>query len=188
MNIAILGTPGTGKTALAEALKKELGERTYIVDGVAERVSKTHDRTIGVLGDYLININIALQRECEERLARRSESYRYVISCGTLIETAIYVAMQFAHLTATISDEERETLMPRMDATLRMLALLYNETFSYDVAFYLPTVSDDADARYMDQQLQGALGGFRLMPVTMIEPGADAMATVLKEIGEVQAR
>lgn len=168
MRIALIGTPGSGKTDLAASIEAELLTRdktVSVIDGYAPAFQTARNIAIGPMGDYIVNLSIALDRYHEERLAAQTDN-DYVITCGTLIETAVYQAMQFAALNTIASEETRADLAPRVDATLRMFAVLYVDAFKYDTACYLPATRDEPDITYMDQQLQGGLAGFKLVPVT----------------------
>lgn len=170
MNVALIGTPGSGKSELASALARDMitkaDKRVAVVDGYVPEIELRTDLAIGAITGYLGNFYVALDRYAHERIARRDNEV--VITCGTMIETSIYLAMSFIAMAKTLSEHEKTQAASKVDAILRMMAILYGDIVDYDQAFYLPAIDGDEDAKFMDKQLQAGLAGFELMPVTVL--------------------
>lgn len=194
MNIALIGAPGSGKSALAADLAKELGQKdpdcdcvrtVAIVDDYCPEIEIETNIALGPIADYLGNLYVALGRYGRERVARMD--HQIVISAGTIIETAVYTAMHFVGLTAVLNEEQQQEAAPRIDATLRILACLYADICQYDYAFYLPPTMTPADEdwAYFDQQLQAALEGFKLLPVTPLTNSSNQVSDALSALEKV---
>lgn len=190
MNIGLMGTPGSGKTDLAYQLAARLEEndrRIKIIDGYAPEIEAKTQIALGSMADYIGNLYVALERYALERVARLDHDI--VITCGTFMETAVYMAMHFVALINTLSDEEKIEATPRVDAVLRMLAVLYNDTCVYDHAFYLPTTLQDEDIQFMDEQLKAGVESFKQIAVVTLSEPQTRLEDALKvlETGEVRA-
>lgn len=177
MNIGIIGAPGSGKSKLAEELAVSLSGSSVIVDDYVESIEEDSDIAISQVTDYLGNLLVAMTRYTDERYAR--SRYDNVITCGTLIETAVYYAMHIDSVTRVITEEEKASYAVRADAMMRMLSCLYADTVSYDHVFFLPSEDGGEDVKFMDTQIQAALGGFKLFDATILPP-TDRVAAALK--------
>lgn len=178
MKICLTGIPGSGKTALAHSLRRHFGdEGVLVVDEYAESASDNIDLAVGFEGSYLSNINVALERVRCERLAR-SET---VITCGSLMETSSYFAMDIeARQRFWKTDEQKAENGRRIQATMAMLACLYMDTFRYDKVYYLPPFAAVEDSRMgvLDRNLQAAFQAFGLAAVVPLS----AEGATLKEV------
>lgn len=187
MRIGLIGAPGSGKSALAETVKTAVGltderENLHIVDGYAEGIGQRRDLAIGEMGGYLANLNIALHREHLERQALIDHEALHVITCGTLLDTATYVAMDGASmLNQEVNAAEKADQMKRIEAVMQILAVLYMDTFKYDRLFYLPSGAGE-----FDKNLQVAFQAFNLVEVTpLMEGGSSALEITEKRCAEV---
>lgn len=180
MNIALIGMPSSGKTELAQKLAVELRKKgtVSVVDGYVPRLSEDRQLALGPLADYLGNLYIALTRWSEERLARMEDDS--VITCGTFLETAVYMATHFVGLQTILSEQEKVEAGPKIDAVLRILAILYTDIVDYDYAFYLPPTKGDEETKFMDQQLQAGVEAFKVIEVTPLLDRATAVKDVLE--------
>lgn len=193
MNIALIGAPGSGKTGLAHELAGALStdptcdcvRKVAIVDNYCAEIETEANMALGPIADYLGNLYVALGRYARERVQRMDHDI--VISAGTIIETAVYTAMHFVGLTAVLNEDQQQEVAPRIDATLRILASLYTDICQYDYAFYLPPSMTPAneDWAYFDQQLQAALEGFKLLPVTPLINPASQLSDALSALEKV---
>lgn len=200
MRIGLVGTPGSGKTALAESLKialqsldQEGFENVAVVDNYVEDLQSEVDLALGFFGTYIGNLHVALKRESEERLAAKDNDV--VITCGTLFETSSY-SVQFMQgdldLIPKNNDEAKYDLLIRIEAMTRVLACLYVDTFKYDYIFYLPPFEEIKDTRIteLEKNLQAAFNGFNLYPITklfvegntLLEVTENRLKIVLEEV------
>lgn len=171
MKIAIIGAPGSGKTAVGDGIGKTLGNTPYgLIDGYAERWAEDSHFALGLLGGYVVNVGIALERIKAERQCA-AESNSPIITCGSLLETATYASMSgVVSLDHASEEAEKEDQLRRIKATMNIFACLYIDTFHYDHVFYLPPRAvkepwnKDAVMTF-DQNLQVAFQAFNLTPV-----------------------
>lgn len=179
MNIALIGVPGSGKTRLAKSLARKL-DNAKVIDRYVNDIERRTDIAIGPTTNYLGNLYVALERYARERKARLE--HEVVITCGTLVETAVYMAVQFAGMTQALSDEEKVAFAPRMEASLRMFAVLYHDIMSYDYGFYLPPGEQNEETEFIDEQIRAGLEGFHLIPVTKLTDPLTRVDDVLETL------
>ena len=191
MKIGLAGVPGSGKTALAEALKTALEELddqntlpVAIVDGYVEELQKETDLALGFFGTYIGNTHIALKRETKERLF--AKDHNTVITCGTLFETSSYAGQHMEEEYEILSkdqEKERYDLILRVEAMTRFLSCLYMDTIDYDYIFYLPPVEEVSDFRVkeLEKNLQAAFNGFKLFPITSLFVEGDNMLEITED-------
>lgn len=166
--IALIGAPGAGKSALANAIEdKVLANEPrcqscpppiIVVDNYAYETRDKGEYEIGLNGGYMANIDIASTRYRRERLAAHQEP-KYMITCGTVVETATYLAQGFERtLAIRQTEEDKQDEAKRFQGCTGMLAVLYMDTFKYDQAFYLPSPEKPEDDRwlYFEKSLQAA--------------------------------
>lgn len=183
--IGLIGMPGSGKTALAHALQDYYirgdadCETCYtpvgIVDKYAENTGFAGQYAIGLEGGWMASVSIAVARYNAERSAMATA--KTIISCGTAIETAIYLASHFQEKATYITESEGPAFKARMDASMRFMAALYNDTFNYNSVYYLPPYfKEDPDPKWMefDKNLQASFQSFDMADVTplMVEGGS----------------
>jgi hypothetical protein len=181
MRIGLIGAPGSGKSALAETVKTAVGltddrENLHIIDGYAEGIGQRRNLAIGEMGGYLANLNIALHREQLERQALVDHDALHVITCGTLLDTATYVAMDGASMLKYDDEAERLDDLRRVEATMKVLACLYIDAFKYDRLFYLPSGAGE-----FDKNLQVAFQAFNLVEVTPLMEGGHSAVDVTEK-------
>jgi hypothetical protein len=158
MNIGLVGSPGSGKSELALKLKKD----HTIIDGYAQRIEETTKLAAGPWASYLMNFMVANERIQCEIAARRSE--QPFISCGTIIESAAYMAMRGASHSKIggIAEHNRDALI------MQTLGLLFWDTFLYDIVFYLPPTQKQE--KLTDEQIFAALETFEVEYVILDSP------------------
>lgn len=198
--IALLGAPGSGKTRLAEAIGDEYirndgcedcNTPVVVVDGYAQAVRDRGQYEIGLRGGYMANISIAVERYNAERAAYH-EQYKTVILCGTIIETSVYLSQNFeAMMKVATSDEDKLQTAQRIEGTVKMLAVMYMDTFRYTKAFYLPTLSPPEDERWMifERNLQAAFNAYNapVAPI-LVEKYEDEADLVRQQLDIVMGR
>ena len=200
MRIGLVGVPGAGKTALAGSLKTALSEvdsekygSISVIDGYVVELEQELDLALGFAATYVGNLQVVFEREAKERIAKQTSDV--TITCGTLFETASYVAqsLENEYRLLTKDDEaERKDLVIRAEAATKILACLYIDTIRYDHIFYLPPMGEIADVRAKDleKNLQAAFHAFELFPVTTLYVDGDnpleitenRLKEVLKEV------
>jgi hypothetical protein len=200
MRIGLVGVPGSGKSALAESLKKALetvDDKNHlpvaVVDNYIDKLREEVDLALSFSGTYIGNMHVALKRESAERIAY--QDHKTVISCGTLFETSSYTAQSLEgsyQLLTGDDDAGKHDLVLKTEAITRMLACLYADTLRYDYIFYLPPVGEIEDLRVKDleKNLQAAFNAFKLYPVTSLFVDGDNMLEITENrlkvvLGEV---
>lgn len=186
MRIGVIGVPGSGKTDLANDLqvllcREDLG-RHGVIDNYVDTVQESTNLALGFWASYLGNLEIALERANLERHA--GEDY---ITCGTLLETAAYQAHYGARAVKTSDAPTAADELRRVEASMKVLACLYVDTFHYDHVFYLPAsnsylISDALSTNFeggrpapkedlmeLDKAIQAAFNAFNLVDVTVLD-------------------
>lgn len=180
--IALLGAPGSGKTRLKEALIERLDKdepkcdscppQTVGVDHYIDGpVREKGVYEVGLDGGYMANISIAVARYNSERSFGHMAKPETMITCGTVIETAVYTAMHFERtLAIKTTDEEKFEEAKRFEGCVSMLAVLFMDTFKYDKAFYLPALTQPKDNRWLtfERNLQAAFQAYNAPVVPLI--------------------
>jgi nicotinamide riboside kinase len=197
--IALLGGPGSGKTELAEALRDEIVRNdgqcadcktpVALVDGYPEMVRDSAQYEIGLDGGYMANISIALGRYNMERTFFHSGDYKTAIICGTVIESSVYSAMHFERtIKLANSDEDKLQEAQRFDASIKMMAALYMDTFKYARAYYIPPLEKPADDRWLnfERNLQAAFSAYNapVLPL-MVEEYSDHADLIKQRVAQI---
>lgn len=171
--IGLIGIPGSGKSALAKALEDhyikndecECRTPVAIIDDYVESAVSRTDLAGGFEGSYISNANIAMERIGQERL--HEDGVKTIITCGTLIETSTYMAMEFeSRQPFWTTDEEKSDNSKRIQAGVQFLACMYMDSFHYDKVYYLPpvAVADDPRLAILDRNIQAAFQAFWVTP------------------------
>ena len=179
--IALLGSPGSGKTELAKTIADELVRKdgscsdcntpVAIVDAYAAAVRDNGHYEIGRDGGYMANISIAVGRYNQERSYYHQGGYKTVIVCGTVIESSVYSAMHFERtIKFATTDEAKLQEAQRFDASIKMLAALYMDTFKYTKAFYIPPLAEPKDEQWLnfERNLQAAFNAYNAPVVPLL--------------------
>lgn len=178
--IALVGSPGSGKSALAHAIADELiksdgqcaecNTPISIIDDYPRTVRDQGSYEIGLDGGYMSSVSIAVERYNRERSAQYSHN-KTIITCGTIIETSVYLAQHFERqLRMKTSEDEKLEEFQRIEGSMKMLAVLYMDTFKYDKAFYVPPVKPNDDERWAeyDRNLQAAFSAYNAPVVPIL--------------------
>ena len=187
MKIAIIGAPGAGKSELGWTLQDALDgggdpDKWICLDEYAEEACDEIDYAPGTAGGYIANLAVALSRIGMER----TSSFENTITCGTLLETSVYSAMDFEITSKYQGEDEILNNTRRVEAVLKTLACLYADSFDYDLVFYLPARSEEWAE--FDKNLQTAFAAFFLVETvplledTMEENAEIALKIIKKEM------
>lgn len=133
MKIALIGAPGSGKSAVATKIAKELEGKTKIVDKYVEGLETKTGFAFGRLATIPQNFQVVFDRWTREQTA--AKSYDNVITCGTVYETTIYTAIH-AHQSQTTEKDMLKHL--EAQAAMQVLVNVEQTTLEYDLLFYLP--------------------------------------------------
>jgi cytidylate kinase len=171
MRIGLAGVPGSGKSALSQALKNhfvknEKYKSVSVIDNYIDEIEKETDLALGFFGTYIGNTHVALGREYRERIA--AENNDVTITCGTLFETSAYLAQKMELEFSILSkDEEKYDWNLRVDASMRMISCLYIDAVRYDKIYHLAPVSvvSDSNINTLEKNLQAAFNAFEIFPV-----------------------
>jgi hypothetical protein len=200
--IALLGIPGSGKSRLAAAIRDELirndgqgcgdcNTPVEILDDYAYDVRDKAQYAIGLEGGYMANVSIGIERYNRERDFYHEVQPKTLIVCGTVIESSVYLAQHFERsLPLQNTDEEKIQEAQRLESTVKMLAILYMDTFSYEKAFYLPSTTAPGNERWLtfERNLQASFSAYNA-PVTslMIEEYKDEEDLLKRQVAKVLA-
>lgn len=200
--IALIGAPGSGKSRLAKAIEEEYikgdgqcdecNTPVVVVDDYAESARNFGAYEIGLYGGYMANITIAIDRYACERFAYHETKAKTIITCGTIIETSVYLSQQFEQMIkgATTGGDKLEVAQ-RIEGTVKMLAVLYMDTFKYTKAFYLPSLEAPTDESWMsfERNLQAAFNAFNapVAPI-LVEEFKDEEDLVRQQLDIVMGR
>lgn len=182
MKIAIIGAPGAGKSELAGLIGPQLGTVWADIDEYAEQACDEVDYAPGTDGGYIANLAVALERLSIERSTNAPNS----ITCGTLLETSVYSAMDFENASKFQKEDEIVNNTRRVEAVLKTPACLYADSFDYDLVFYLPARGEEWAE--FDKNLQTAFAAFFLVETvplledTMEENAEIALKIIKKEM------
>lgn len=171
MKVAILGAPGSGKSAVGGALVRNLnrGRGSWkLIDGYVDGLAAKTGREYGVKGDIPHNIQIMAERWTRE--AQALHAGHSTITCGSIYETIIYTAL--TRLRPPVDEQELLDWTHEARTTMQFLNLMEQMTFNYDVLLYLP-VGDDAKNTWhevIDAKLPEVLSGCFRYAVPLREP------------------
>lgn len=176
IKVALLGAPSSDKTGVALTVQAALKDRKVtICDDYVSDIEQRSDNTLGHFASYLGNLQLAIGRWEYERQLVRDHKPDILITCGTIVETTVYEAVNALTDAAITTDGGSLTLRTlqnnkRASVTMTMLGIITYDTWDYDFAYYLP-VDDDADsaAKVVDQHIVEA---------------ADALGVQVKKVGQ----
>ena len=160
MRIGLVGTPGSGKSELAEALASALDLRN--IDGYAEDYEYESNFAVGEDATYIVNLGIAMTRLTKERAyAERGGT----VTCGTMLDTAAYMSCE------TTLFPEDGAWRRRALASISLAGCMVSDLMTYDFVFYLP--SKNADSTFLanvDEAMATALNLFEIAHITLDRP------------------
>lgn len=143
--IGLIGVPGSGKTKLANAIKRSFPEDNYvIIDKYAEKMGKSLEMNIGIDASYIPNMHIAVFRENETRKNYLAD--KNVIVCGTAFDTLCYTGF-YAETVAQspVEDNIKDFSLQREVAAAQVFAYFCIDTLNVMSAlFYLPVTDPES--------------------------------------------
>jgi hypothetical protein len=150
LRIGLAGVQGSGKSLLAKDLKVALEKSgkyksIKIIDDYIPEIEKETGLALGFYATYIGNVYAALGRATRERLAA-AEEHDVIITCGTVFETASYMARQLeAEFKFLNEDAEKEDHLRRAEASMKFVSCLYVDTVKYDYILHLPRIMEAND-------------------------------------------
>ncbi len=168
MKVGIIGAPGSGKSDFADDLTALYREAhpthmTAVVDGYVERIEDEHDVACGMWGSYVADVSVAMERYGIERSLAK-ENTPFVVTCGTLIDTATHTAVNYAMTGGDWAWAVSSVVMP-------FYSLFAKSTLDYDHIFMCPLHPEDESefAQAIDAHLMLIAEQFGIKPV-MTDP------------------
>jgi hypothetical protein len=152
MKIAIVGAPGSGKSELAAELDKLLHDdcskcTVAIVDDYIDDIGKAAGFKLDAEAGYVGNLHVVLGRLAREQKAE-AEGATHIITCGTGIETGIYVNRK-----AVV--EQTQWAWIRATNFMNLWGSIFADTWRYDHVFVLSYPQRDVDT--VNGKIDGAL-------------------------------
>jgi hypothetical protein len=187
IKLALLGAPSSGKTELASQLVDVLSPRSVaVVDDYILDIEQRSDNTLGHFATYLGNLQAAVGRWEYERQHVRDDKPDVLITCGSIVETAVYEAIHA--LTHAQIDEGSLTLRAlqndkRASVTMTLLGVMCFDTWDYHFSYYLPL--EDKSNKWneaVDSHILESADALGVAPKTLERESA--VATILQDIVE----
>lgn len=176
-NIALIGAPSSGKTKLGEELISDELKNHRLIDGYAQDVQDYTTLALGPYATYIGNL-LVLSERLQEEVAAVKEEVSF-ISCGTVIETAVYMALR-----GGIIDESHRYEHARIGLFMNLLGVILNDFNGqvYDHIFFLPLVGDNHSDlnKKIESQIRDALSTFDVPYLEL--PNKDRYEKVLEAI------
>jgi hypothetical protein len=151
---------------LALELEKELKDRgkISIIDDYIPRLSKQLDIAFSQYATYIGNIQTCVERYNQEVQQKDSD---VIITCGSLIENSVYMAMNAFALAKSYNDNNLAGRMfadNRSNITMQWMGMFRYDAWKYDHAFYLPLQDDveDSIAKLVAENFKEAAEAFRV--------------------------
>ena len=184
IKVALLGAPSSGKTDTAQDISNGLHDRTVsICDEYVADIEERSDNTLGHFATYLGNLQVGIGRWERERQLVRDFKPDILITCGTVVETVVYEALNA--LTMASLNGDSLTLREvqnnkRASVTLTALSIIAHDTWDYDYAYYLPLVDcDDQRHQAVDKHILESASALEV-PVKQVDQAA--VATIVQDI------
>lgn len=202
MKVAILGAPGSGKTAVAKAIARRFnkpledgfgtvaGPEDYwkVVDGYVDTLAKHTGLAYGMSADWPMNVQIMGHRW--EREAEAVKDGSNAICVGTIYETLVY-ATTYSLISMRRPRNEQE-MLAQSDYNTAMMAFagaMENTTVDYDLMFYLPLESEERTWQsVVDLKIPEVLDAFFRRAYTLTgttREKADAATEAIREVRRV---
>lgn len=143
---------------------------------------------MGPYGGYAANIAIAMLRLGLERGSKT----QHTITCGTHVETAIYLALD-GMLKQQYGPTQpfKEAAMERSEVSMRFLGFLMADSGPYDALFYLPVTEVPEGEGWigkLDENIPQALELYGVPATTLEGTAEECVEAATKVIEEVQTK
>lgn len=139
MKVALLGGPGSGKTAFAKKLATQMGKgegnnRPVVIDKYVEGLTERTGYSFGAGATYPQNFQIVFKRwTLEQEVEHKGLDS---ITCGSLYETIIYAVISSNLLEESQGMDPISGLQDR--AAMNFFGMLETMMYNYHAIFYLP--------------------------------------------------
>lgn len=184
IKVALLGAPSSDKTGTALTVQAGLTDhKVQVCDDYVSEIAERSDNTLGHFASYLGNLQVAIGRWERERQLIRDHKPDVLITCGTVVETTVYEALN-ALAQASLNGESltlREVQNnKRASVTMTMLGIMTFDTWDYDYAYYMPL---DEDATTYNKAVDThILEACDALDVQVKKVGQDAVAVIVQDI------
>lgn len=188
LNIALLGAPGSGKTAVARKtvslIKRsggELGE-WGVVDAYVDAISRNTGIPLSVSANFPQNLSIVTARWVKE--AELYHKGMSVITCGSIYESILYATLPFM-LKAPEDMNPGENIFNQV--MMQALGALEKTTYHYDAMFFLPfnpkmlAKNEHTWGGVINAKIPEVLEGFGKQVIVLDQKTVDAKASVVVE-------
>jgi hypothetical protein len=185
-----MGAPTSGKTELAQQLQSALdNQKVEIVDDYIPVIEQRSNVVLSHYATYLGNMQAAIGRFEAERLADANKP-DVAITCGTLVENAVYTAT-LAYITNNAAEGDTNYRLvndARANLTMSWMGVLKHDLWDYDLAFYLP-LPDEADRWHavVDESIEEAARTMEVDYTTLPMDRDARVGIILQEILESEA-
>jgi hypothetical protein len=192
MKVALLGAPGSGKTAVAKRARTQLNKTDpwKVIDGYVERLTLRTGLPFGELSTIPHNLAVITNRWVLEAEAQRDGLN--TITCGSIYESIIYSTFS----TMFVGSIEGEMLYDDRyrDVMMHALGAIEGSTYDYDAIFWLPWTQEHYEqetgtwASVVNAKIPEALDGFGKAVIPLVgtdKVRADRVVEVIRAIAEI---
>ncbi len=179
MKIALVGAAEAGKSRLAQELQEAL-EDIDVIDGYIEDIERDSGWAAGPFSSYMMGFMIVSERiKRELGCASRNQSH---ITCGTIVESATYLAMRASIMAKHEPGQEIDQDIHAIQ-TIGMIAM---NSWWYDYVFYLPLPEGKGD-EMDDIQIREGLATFGIECARLDEPRLENALAIIEQGTDVEA-
>lgn len=172
---------------MAQELATALAPRKVVViDDYIQLIEDRSGVALSHYATYIGNMQAAIGRWEAEHKAEQ-DNPDVIITCGTLVETAIYTALYAAGNDRTASNaDDRRANDGRAAMTITYLGLLRMDTMRYDLVYHLPCASKDPWSAKVDEPVAEAAEALSVVYSDLPTDLDDMVKVILPEIEELE--